>query len=313
MSEPEVTVVVVNYNGAAFVAECLDALDAQQDAPAYQVWVVDNGSTDGSRELLRARRGVRLIESPTNLGFAGGNNLALAEVRTPYAVLLNNDAVPEPGWLKSLVAPFAVDGPGMAAVVGKVLLMDPPGVINSAGSLVDRRGYGADRGYLEPDTGQYEEPAEVFVASACAVAFRMTALRDVDFFDDDFFLYYEDTDLSWRLRSRGWSIRYEPTAVVRHRHSATSGRSELFRFHDQRNRLLTLRKNATARLWVGALLRYKLTALSALLRRRDLADFRLRVRVLASYYRLLPRMIGRRRVTSRRATVSRRELQRWLA
>ena len=120
-------------------------------------------------------------------------------------------------------------------------------VLNNAGSMVFRDGYGADRAYQELDRGQYQRPEEVFAFCGGAVCFRTEALRQAGVFDDDFFLYYEDTDLSWRLRSLGWRIRYQPAAVARHIHSASSVEwSPLFVFHTDRNRLLMLTKNARA-------------------------------------------------------------------
>ena len=109
-----------------------------------------------------------------------------------------------------------------------------------------RDGYGADRGFQEVDEGQYDEPAEVFTACGNGMAMRTAVGRELGWFDDDFFMYYEDTDLSWRLRSRGWSIQYVPTAVLRHVHSATSTEwSPRWVFHVERNRLLMLTKNAS--------------------------------------------------------------------
>jgi GT2 family glycosyltransferase len=411
--------------------------------------VVDNASVDGSRELLaRDFPEVRVIASRVNTGFAGGNNLALRTVTTPYAVLLNNDAVPESDWLRRLLAPF--DAPGgdrLGVVTGKVVfaprflplrlategfrpgphdprelgvrilrieadgrdvtekvlwerlsygpegtgadrfrwtrpsgtflvpVQDAPGgvsgsvkvtfrwaaerdkpvtvsgdgvsltataaatgseavlavpegtplvdVVNNAGGVVLVNGYGADRGFQEPDAGQYDEPVEVFTACGNGMALRTAAGRDAGWLDDDFFLYYEDTDLSWRLRSRGWTIRYEPTAVLRHLHSASSTEwSPLWTFHVDRNRLLMLTKDATAPLALRAVLRYPLTSASMLVRaaregvrsrsRPAVRPHLLRARVLASYLRLLPTMLRRRHEVGRRATLSRRELERWL-
>lgn len=318
---PDVTVVVVTYDGAPLLPACLEALAAQRSRWAWQTWVVDNASRDGTAELLRDRYpDVRVLASDRNLGFAGGNNLALREARSPYVVLLNNDAVVQPGWLDGLID--VLEAPGherVAAVTGKVLLAD--GIrINSAGGLVDTRGYGSDRGWLEPDDGRYDEPADVFTASGTALALRTAALDEVGHFDDDFFLYYEDVDLCWRLRSRGWSVRYEPRAVVHHAHSATTGGgSELFHFHDLRNRLLCLGKNASTQRWLGEVGRYPLTSLSLVgeaLRERRYADvariLRRRGRAMASHLRLLPSTVRKRRAIARAATVPKAELERWL-
>jgi hypothetical protein len=196
-------------------------------------------------------------------------------------------------------------------------------VVNNVGSIVLAAGYGADRGYQDVDTGQYDEAAEVFALCGCAVAFRTEAGRQVDWFDDDFFLYYEDTDLSWRLRAAGWSIRYEPKAVVRHIHSASSVEwSPTFVFHTDRNRLLMLVKDATWRFALREVLRYPLTTGSIALRtvrqslrsrtRPAVRPTLMRLRVLASFLRLLPVMILKRRALARQAVVSRRRLEEWL-
>jgi GT2 family glycosyltransferase len=449
MIEPLVTVVVLNYNGAHLLPDCLAGL-AAQDLPEGQmaVWVVDNASGDGSVELLRDRfPWVRTIANPRNDGFAGGNNVALREVATPFVALLNNDARPEPDWLRRLLEPFS--GPGgkrLAAVSAKLVFLPrflavelvtpgfvpgtldtrelgvriyrvavdgadvtervlwdrvaygpegegagrfrwtrpagmllvpvdrhpgsgrplrlslrvaaetakpveltwaggsaggkaepdpvdlevgvPTGVpltdvLNNAGSMVFRDGYGADRAYQELDRGQYQQAEEVFAFCGGAVCFRTEALGQAGVFDDDFFLYYEDTDLSWRLRSLGWGIRYQPAAVARHIHSASSVEwSPLFVFHTDRNRLLMLTKNARAGLAAREVLRYPLTTASLALReaararhtrrRPPVRPTLLRLRVLGSYLRLLPVMLARRRRIAAMATVDRRRLERWL-
>ena len=334
---------------------------------------------------------MRAIANPSNDGFAGGNNVALREVATPFVALINNDARPEPDWLRRLLEPFSEPGAErLGAVSAKIVFLprflavelatpgfvpgtldtrelgvrvyrvevdgdrrhragavgpgrlraggggagplplDPPGrdaagprrpagrddgplrlrlrvaaettkpveltwaggsgggkaepepvdlevevpagvplvdVLNNAGSMVFRDGYGADRAYQELDRGQYQRPEEVFAFCGGSVCFRTEALRQAGVFDDDFFLYYEDTDLSWRLRSLGWRIRYQPAAVARHIHSASSVEwSPLFVFHTDRNRLLMLTKNARAGLAAREVLRYPLTTASLALR-----------------------------------------------
>jgi GT2 family glycosyltransferase len=449
VTEPLVTVVVLNWNGAHLLPDCLDGL-AAQDLPEGQmaVWVVDNASSDGSLELLGDQfPWVRTIANGSNDGFAGGNNVALREVETPFVALINNDARPAPDWLRRLLEPFS--GPGadrLAAVSAKIVFLPrflavelatpgfvpgtldsrelgvrvyrvsvdgedvtervlwdrvaygpegagpgrfrwtrpagmllvpvdgrpdrgepvrlglrvaaettkpveltwaggsgsakaepepvevevevPAGVplvdvLNNAGSMVFRDGYGADRAYQELDRGQYQRPEEVFAFCGGAVCFRTEALGQAGVFDDDFFLYYEDTDLSWRLRALGWSIRYQPAALARHIHSASSVEwSPLFQFHTDRNRLLMLTKNARAGLAAREVLRYPLTTASLAL--RELARARhtrrrppvrptlLRLRVLGSYLRLLPAMLVRRRRLAHRAAVDRKHLERWL-
>ncbi len=454
MSTATVSVIVVNYNGAHLLPDCLLALARQrEDGVAFDAIVVDNASSDGSRELLtRDFPWVRVIASPTNLGFAGGNNLALDEVTTPYAVLLNNDATPEPGWLRNLLAAFdepgghdvgiacgkilfrpkfarvllrtpafhpgpqdtrelgmriygvTVDGTDVTEKVlweqvafgpegsgsgrfrwtrasGEFLLPLPPDiaadgrrmtqpakvtlsiaaetakavtflageqqvdarvdastsdvdlelspgievfdVINNAGSIVLQDGSGADRGFQEVDRGQYDEPGEVFAACGNGMAMRTVVGRELGWFDDAFFMYYEDTDLSWRWRSRGWAIRYVPTAVLRHIHAASSKEwSPSWVFHVERNRLLMLTKNATAALASRAVLGYvrgSVTRLGRALldgvrtrRRPALREQVLRVKVLRSYARHAPRALRERRRLRHKAVVPARQLQDWL-
>lgn len=303
---PEATVVVVSWNGRHLLPACLDALLAQQP---HAVWVVDNGSADGTAEwLATAYPSVRVLRSPANLGFAGGNNLALREISTEFAVLLNNDAVPRSGWLAALLDGF--DAPDVAAVASKVLL--PDGSINSVGAAVDRDGYGRDIGFRAADDGRFDVPADVLVAPGTACALRTAALRDVGGFDDDYFLYYEDVDLCWRLRLAGWRVRTAPAAVVDHLHSATSGTgSELHTFHDARNRLLTLTKDATAGLALRETLRFPLTTAS-IAAHEDRRRAAVRLRAYASYLRLLPGALRKRRAIGASATVARADVQRLL-
>ncbi|MBW3651462.1 MAG: glycosyltransferase family 2 protein [Actinobacteria bacterium] len=183
---------------------------------------------------------------------------------------------------------------------------EPYDVINSVGSILVHGEYGADRGYLEPDRGQYDAPAEVFAWSGAAVLLSRRYLADVGMFDDRYFLYYEDLDLAWRGRRCGWRYRYVPESVVRHVHSATSDEgSKLFAFHNERNRLLTLARNAPLRQAVAATMRSLLVTasyarrdvLSPLLRGRAprWGVVAVRLRALASFARLLPGTLAARR------------------
>jgi GT2 family glycosyltransferase len=197
-------------------------------------------------------------------------------------------------------------------------------VINNVGSILLAPAAGADRGYQEVDRGQYEEAEDVFLFCGAAVCFRREALEEVGVFDDDFFMYYEDTDLSWRFQAAGWTVRYVPDAVVRHLHSASSVEwSPFFTFHVERNRLLLLAKNAPAGLAARQAARFVVTTGSmarwALLqglrdrRRPALRPLAARLRVLASYLRLLPRVLAeRRRIDRGRQVGAQALLDRWL-
>lgn len=311
---PAVTVVVVTWQGRHLLADCLDALAGQDYPGPVEVVVVDNASTDGTAGWVRSERpDVRLLSAPRNLGFAGGNDLALGQVSTPVVALLNNDARPEQDWLRLLVAALLRPEAERVAAVTSLLLL-PDGRVNSTGGVVYRDGYGSDRSLGEP-ADVVDDPAEVFAFCGAAVALRAEALREVGCFDESFFLYYEDADLSWRMRLAGWEVRYEPGAVVHHLHGASSTvGSPLFRFHNERNRLLMLTKNAGASIVLTQLARFVVTTGS--LARRDLAarhspwpGLRFRLGVLASYLRLLPHTWRERRRIAHSARVPRERVE----
>lgn len=335
---PDVTVVVVTYDGRHLVDACLGGLAAQELGDVrMDVVVVDNGSSDGTADHVeQAHPWVRLVRSPANLGFAGGNDLALRDVESRYAVLLNNDAVPDPAFVRTLVTTMDAAEPEVAALAATVLLAarfrpagpgdaapvvgpdgtwvpDPEGVVrlvNSTGNLVRSDGYGVDRGWLAR-ADAHRPATDVFGFSGAAALLRTSALRDVGLFDERLFMYYEDTDLSWRLRLAGYRVEHCPDAVVAHEHAASSGEgSAFFRFHDQRNRLAVLTKDASVRLVAAALVRYLLTTASQGLRYRRGAEVAARARVLRSWAALLPHLLAERRRIGRRAVVGRRALER---
>jgi GT2 family glycosyltransferase len=300
-SRPRVTVVVVTWQGAGFLGACLDSLAAQ--TVAHEVLVVDNASTDGTADVLGRRADVRVLRTSENLGFAGGAQLGLESAETEYVAFLNDDAVAEPTWLEALVA--AADASQDAAAITSLLLLagtDPPRV-NNAGVVLLPTLYGTDRAFGRP-ASEVDQPAEVFGFSGGAALVRRDAALAVGGFPARFFLYYEDTDLSWRLRLAGWSIRYEPTAVVHHRHAASSDpTSRGFAFHNERNRLLMAVRCAPTRAASKVWLRFGLTtgslALRSLRGRRAGTPQNLRVRVrlgvLVSAVRLLPWALTERR------------------
>lgn len=198
----------------------------------------------------------------------------------------------------------------------------PFDVVNNVGSVLVEGGYGADRGYLEVDRGQYDEPAEVFAWCGGGVLLRSRDLAEVGLFDERFFLYYEDTDLAWRGRARGWRYRYVPSARLRHIHAASSGEgSALFQHYVERNRLLMLTKNAPRGLAVHAVWRYLLITASYARRdvwaplrrgrRPNLVLLRRRLGSLLGYLRLLPAMLVARRRNRRHQVVPDDELVAW--
>jgi GT2 family glycosyltransferase len=222
--------------------------------------------------------------------------------------------------LRSTVDEHVVDVGTEPQWVDVAIPPEPFDVINNVGSNLFSGGFGGDRGFLEVDEGQYDEPAEVFAWCGGAVLLRRSYLDEVGVFDERLFLYYEDTDLSWRGRLRGWRYRYEPTAVVRHRHSASSGvGSPVFMHYTERNRLLVLAKNAPAKValrsglgelrrLIGAHVRhYVIRPLT--LRMPVRAEVAHRRKVSVGYLQLLPAMLRDRWGTPR--SVTRRSIMVW--
>ena len=210
----------------------------------------------------------------------------------------------------SSAGPVSIDVDGHPVGLGPeptAVAVEPSGgpfdVVNNVGVVVTAEGYGADRGWLQRDEGQFDEPAEIFGWSGGSVLLRPAYLADVGLFDERLFLYYEDTDLSWRGRARGWRYRCEPRSVVRHLHAASSGDDrDVFRYHNERNRLVVLARNAPCRLATRAALRHPLSTLSYA--RHDRATARVRARAYLGFLALLPATIRSRRRLARRRTVS---------
>jgi GT2 family glycosyltransferase len=325
---PLATVIVINWNGRRYLDRCFEATLGQVIDGGMEVMLVDNGSTDGSAEHVEERwPDVRVVRTGRNLGFAAGNNVGMMRATGRYVVLLNPDTTVQPGWLQALVQAAEAD-PKVGAVTSKLVFMADPGELQNAGCLLLSDGSGADRGFHERDTGQYEVREEVFGACGAAALYRRAMLDDVGHLDETFFNYYEDTDLNWRLRLRGWKVLYEPAAVVHHVHAGSSGEwSPFFTFHVDRNRLFMILKNAPWHMVLGTFAHFAVlsgknavrTIVSRVarppqaLQRANLGPGRARIhlRVLISLLRHLPEMLVKRSHIRRRRTVSDGAIARW--
>jgi len=248
-----VSVIIVNYNGRHHLGQCLAALKRQTlPRNQWEVILVDNGSRDGSVELVRRDfPEVHVISLARNTGFAAGNNIGFKRARGRLIALLNNDTAAEPRWLEEMAA-AAEAHPRAGGVAAKIVFHHDPSLLQSAGLVLFRDGRGGDRGFRELDRGQYEHCDEVFGACGAGMLLRLDLIEDVGFFDERLFMYYEDLDLAWRARRRGWSFVYAPRAVVRHVHCGSSNEgSPFFCYYVERNRVLVNLKNNSlpAALW----------------------------------------------------------------
>ena len=298
MGNNSISVIVVNWNGRRFLDRCLSALLAQTH-PDFEIILVDNGSTDNSVQFVKDHfPSVRLIKSPTNLGFAAGNNLGLSVARGAFIALLNNDAFPEPLWLENLVRVMQSDDAiGMCA--SNMILASDPGRIDSAGIAVDVAGFAWDRLGGQAITALESTPIKVFGPCAGAALYRRTMLDDIGFFDEDFFAYLEDVDLAWRAQWAGWKCKYVPDAIVYHIHSATGKEGSHFKNRLLgRNKVWLLCKNYPMLLkYAPLILMYDLMAVGyATVTRRGMSTVQGRIEALSK----VPRMFAKRRRIARR-------------
>ena len=271
---PLVSVIVVNHNQRQLLRRCLRSLGAQSFTN-FEILVVDNGSTDGSRDLandpslLRAR----WIWNPGNAGFCAAVNQGIEIARGSYIALLNNDAEARPDWLGALVESLERrPAAGMAA--SKILNGRDPAILDKAGHLIYPDGQNRGRGSGERDRGQYDRVEEVAWPDGCAALYRRELFDHVGGFDEDFFAYGDDAELGLRARIGGWKCVYVPGAIVHHRLGSTLGQySEQRIFLIERNRVWLAAKLFPWRLlWLNPfyfLLRLVLTAFSALAGRGD--------------------------------------------
>jgi GT2 family glycosyltransferase len=213
-------IVIPNWNGRRWLPGCLAAIATQTLAPA-QVIVVDNGSTDGSLQYLRAEHpSVQVLELGRNTGFAHAANRGIRAAGAGLVALVNTDVVLAADWLARMVAALC-SRPDAAAVACKMVELGDPGTLYDAGDVLRRDGACEQRGRFARDDGRWDAPGEVFGACAGAALYRRAALDRLGGFDERYFAYLEDVDLALRLRLAGWSCLYEP-ALAQHAGAGSS-------------------------------------------------------------------------------------------
>ena len=325
MSKPLVSILILNWNGRSYLERCLASIQAQT-CRQFEVVLVDNGSTDGSVELLRDEFAdwlaaeelphLRLVELVQNEGFSGGNiaGLAASNPASRYIATLNNDTWADPTWLENLMVELESQVGRWGAVAGPMLFANAPDIIASAGIEVRRDGLALDRSHGLALMDE-SEPSEIFGPCAGAALYRRETLTEVGFFDPAFFAYLEDADLAWRLRLAGWRSLYVPRAKVWHEYSGTGGQNSPFKnFQLGRNRLWVILKNwPTGLLWRHGwrIVAYDLAASAYTLLVKRQPDS-LRGRLVALRPRHLKRLWRQRRGIQAGRIATLAELERWL-
>jgi N-acetylglucosaminyl-diphospho-decaprenol L-rhamnosyltransferase len=243
---PDITVVVVNYNGGDYLRGCLRSL-AAQTFTSFETVLVDNASLDGSLDRIVERpRDLTILRQSSNLGFAGGNNVGARAGRGRWLALLNPDAEAEPGWLAALMAAVA-ERPGHRMVASLQLSLADASVLDGAGDCYLAYGY-AWRGGFGHTASSAPTAGECFAPCGAAALYPRDAFLAAGGFDEGYFCYHEDVDIGFRLRLLGERCQFAPAAVVRHAGSAITGRASAFStFHGVRNGVWTYVKNMPGR------------------------------------------------------------------
>ena len=217
----DITVIVVNWNGKRHIEKCIRGL-VQQTLEDFSIILVDNGSKDGSLELISKKYpDIKTIALNRNVGFAAANNIALKNIKSEYVALLNNDAFPHPQWLEKLKDAIK-ENPEAGSVASKMLLYSNNELIDRAGDSYTIAGAGQLRG-RGASSGNYHSREFVFGACAGAALYKTALFQDIGGFDEDFFILYEDVDLSFRSQLAGYRCIYNPEAIVYHVCSGSIG------------------------------------------------------------------------------------------
>ena len=247
---PFVSVITVNWNGLRLLERLLPHLEKQSyPRDKYEIVILDNDSSDNSVDFLKSKyKDIVLIENSNNDGFARGCNIGILSQRAKYYVLVNNDTIPKESWLASLVERAETDQ-HIGAVTSKLLFLNKGdgSIINNAGSvLYPNRAWPVEEiGANKKDGPEYNKPREITAFSGASLLLSHKMLKDIGLFDERFFMYFEDADLSWRGQKAGWKYYYEPKSVILHEHSASSKEhSNFWVFYVTRNRLLIIFKHA---------------------------------------------------------------------
>jgi len=289
-------IVVLNWNSHEMTEECVHSLLAM-DGDAFEVLIVDNGSQHESVEFLRrAFPAIDIIANPSNLGFAGGCNVGIMralEEGADYVLLVNNDTIVKPNLLAELLAE-ANRSPKAAMVSPKIYYYDHPDRIWWAGGTFSLwQGVPRHLGRNEKESGRYETVRTIDWATGCVLLLRCSALREAGLFDEKIFAQAEDLDISLRLRSLGWQIRYAPAAKLWHKEGFATRRNvgeHVRYFTATRNILWVMHKHARGLQWLTFcpyfFVRYVFVLVVKSLRRGDLKSAQGALAGIAAFWRM---------------------------
>ncbi|MBN1288227.1 MAG: glycosyltransferase family 2 protein [Actinobacteria bacterium] len=322
----QVSAIIINYNGLNDLPEFLESL-RDQDYENIELVVIDNCSSDGSREFLKeftgsdeakkrfAGQSPTFIENRDNRGFSAALNTGISQSNGEFILSLNTDVVLEPEFLSTLMQ--SMNGEKVGSASGKLLRFPPhnrDNIIDSAGHLIFRNRLAENRGEGETGSSAYMEDAEVFGTCGAAALYSREMLEDIkvsgEYFDEDFFAFWEDLDVDWRSRLRGWHCVYNPRAIAYHKRGGAGYRkSVLVEYHNYKNRCLMVIKNDR----LACVLRNLPGIIFTDLLKGGALLIRCPRALLASLevLRLLPRMLKKRKTIQSGKTVSDSDIDKW--
>ena len=305
----QIDIVIPNFNGKVFLPACLDSLQ-RQSYSEFHVIVVDNGSSDGSVELLRLKYPeVEVIALAENTGFSAAVNGGIQAATAPLIFLLNNDTELDEYCLERLIA-AAESKLEFDFFASKMLNYHDRSVLDGAGDTFMRGGVGYRIGTMEKDSEYYSTARQVFGACAGAALYRREFFEELGHFDEDFFAYLEDVDINLRANSRGKKCWYVPDARVYHIGSATTG-SKINSFTvslSTRNNLCLIVKNYPFSLlfrFAPAICIYQFFWLCFVIKKRQFVAY---VQGLFKFIKIFPLMIGKRKSNLSAQTLDYHEL-----
>ncbi|MEK7092694.1 MAG: glycosyltransferase family 2 protein [Patescibacteria group bacterium] len=245
MTYPKVSIIIVNFNKKQLTLDCLKSL-SKITYPNFEVIVIDNNSQDESVSTISQKYPkVKQIINPTNLGYVGGNNVGINTANGDYFLILNNDTKVTPSFIEPLIKDFK-KYPDLGIVQSKMLIMDKPTLLDNVASYLTSTGFLYHVGYLEKDKPEFKIYREIFAAKGACMLIRKEVLR-LGAFDDEFWCYFEETDLCWRAWVMGYTVGFEPKSIIYHKMGATSSnlKSAFVHYHSFKNRIRTIIKNPT--------------------------------------------------------------------
>lgn len=315
IEKPSISICIVNYNGLTYLKACFDSIvKSNYPLNKLEVIMVDNASKDGSIDFVKKEYPwVKVIALDDNYGFSKANNFGGKRAIGKYIVFLNNDTVVSAEWLNGLVEVMEHDS-AVGIAGSKLLLMDTPDKLNSAGAAITFNGVGYDIGYMDNDSSKYNVPGEHGCVCAAAMMVRKDQFLEAGGFDEDHFMYFEDVDLCWRYWLYGKKVVYVPSSVVYHKFGGTTGsyRHNPPRvFYGTRNALVNIVKNYEAcNIPVPLLfsLGYHLLKTFYFLLRLDFKLAFLMIKAYYSFFKLLPQTLAKRKVIQKSRKMSDRDL-----